>query len=118
MMKVFLLLFLLLPNTVVIAESKRIEVYTTSQIYWDVQMGDTLSSIVYQLVPGPASARKKLMAEIISLNPDAFIDGNPDDLKANIRLWLPNGTHDLSKLSSNNKYSISNFSWGQVIKRK
>ena len=116
-MKYLYLTFLLCIHGTAFAESKHIEVYATSQVYWDVQQGDTLSSIVYQLVPG-TSAREKLMTDILSLNPDAFINGNPDRLKAHVRLWLPNGTQDMQKLSSNSKFRIKNFSWGQVIQRK
>ena len=116
-MKYLYLLILLLPTSA-IAESKRIEVYATSQSYWDVQAGDSLSLIVQQLIAKPSAARQKLMNEILSLNPDAFINANPDRLKAGTRLWLPNGTDDIRKLSSNNRYQIRNFSWGQVIQRK
>ena len=117
-MKYIYLTFLLLLHTTAIAESKRIEVYATSQAYWDVQPGDSLSSIAQQIIAGPASARQKLMKDIMALNPEAFINASPDRLKANVRLWLPNGTHDLRKLSSNSQYRIKNYSWGQVIQRK
>ena len=117
-MKYIYLVILLLSQTTVSAESKRIEVYATSQVYWDVHAGDTLSSIVQQLITKPSSSRQKLTDEILSLNPDAFINSNPDRLKANIRLWLPNGTNDIKNISHNNRYRIKNYSWGQVIQRK
>ncbi|MCW8855703.1 MAG: hypothetical protein OQK76_07040 [Gammaproteobacteria bacterium] len=117
-MKYLYLIILLLLQTSVNAESKRIEVYASSQSYWDVQAGDTLSIIVQHIIAKPSSARQKLMNEILSLNPDAFINANPDRLKAGTRLWLPNGTDDIRKLYSNNRYQIKNYSWGQVIQRK
>lgn len=117
-MKYLYLIILLVLHTAVLAESKRIEVYATSQAYWDVHAGDTLSSIVNQLIAKPSPSRQKLSNEILSLNPDAFINSNPNRLKANIRLWLPNGTNEINKLSSNNKYRIKNYSWGQIIQRK
>lgn len=117
MKTIYLALFLII-HSAAMAESKRIKVYATSQAYWDVQTGDTLSSIVYQLIPGPASARQNLMKEIMSLNPDAFINGRPDRLKANIRLWLPNGAQNMQQFSNNDRYRVKNFSWGQIIQRK
>jgi len=117
-MKYIYLAILLILQTTALAESKRIEVYATSQAYWDVHAGDTLSGIVNQLIKEASPSRDKLSAEILSLNPDAFINANPNRLKANCRLWLPNGTNDMHKLSSNKKHRITNHSWGQVIQRK
>ncbi|MDH5735828.1 MAG: hypothetical protein OEY87_06860 [Gammaproteobacteria bacterium] len=117
-MKYLSLLLLLLLQSTVQAESKRIQVFATSQAYWDVQPGDTLNGIVHQLITGDTSVRQTLMNDILSLNPEAFINGNADHLKANIRLWLPNGSDDIRKLSSNRQYQIKNYSWGQIIQRK
>ena len=117
-MKYLYLVILFILQTTVLAESKRIEVYATSQAYWDVHAGDTLSGIVNQLIKEASPSREKLTGEILSLNPDAFINANPNLLKANYRLWLPNGTNDMNELSSSQKYRIRNYSWGQVIQRK
>lgn len=98
--------------------SKRIEVYSISQNFWDVNTGDTLGEIVNQLLPDNPGKRKALLLKIISLNPDAFIQNSPDQLKDNVRLWLPNSTPVLYKAFDKNKYDIQSFSWGQVYKIK
>jgi len=117
-MKYLYLAILFIAPSTVLAESKTIEVYATSQAYWDVHAGDTLSGIVNQLIKEPSPSREKLSAEIVSLNPNAFINANPNRLKANIRLWLPNGTNDMHNLSSNQTYRITNHPWAQVIQRQ
>ena len=76
----------------------RIEVYPVTQAYWDVKPGETLGEIVKQLLPNNPAMRKRLMNEIVELNPDAFSSSNPDNLKANVRLWLPNHTRAMKIL--------------------
>ena len=100
------------------AESTRIEVYPVSQAFVDVQRGDTLGEIVSELLPVNASRRSRLMAEIVELNPDAFIDKDPNRLKANVRLWLPGHTLGPRKKLDTRKYRIREFSWGYVQQLK
>ncbi|RDH82539.1 MAG: hypothetical protein DIZ80_09645 [endosymbiont of Galathealinum brachiosum] len=97
-------------------QSKRIEVYSISQSFWDVTPGETLGDIVKQLLPENAGLREKLQYQIVELNPDAFSNSNPDNLKANIRLWLPNNAPAMQQVKDKNKYEVKSFSWGQVNK--
>jgi len=99
--------------------SRRIEVYTISQHYWDVKQGDTLSGILEQLLPLNKHMRNSLAGKILQLNPEAFINGNSHRLKSGVRLWLPNHTPYLPSAKDTDRYDIKSFSWGQVhtIKR-
>ena len=99
-------------------QSKRVEVYSISQNYWDVTPGETLGQIVKQLLPDNAGLREKLRRQIVNLNPDAFSNSNPDNLKANIRLWLPNNATAMQQVKDKNKYEVKSFSWGQINKPK
>ena len=117
-MKYFVLLVAVLVSTTAIADSKRIEVYPVSQAYWDVTPGETLGMIVQQLLPNNPGMRKRLMAEILELNPDAFSNSNPDNLKARVRLWLPNHTRAMKNPIDKKKYHIREFSWGYVQRLK
>ena len=100
------------------SNSKRIEVYSISQSFWDVKRGDSLSEIVLQLLPDNTSKREKLFNEILRVNPQAFIQNNPDKLKANVRLWLSNGSAVRETPDLSNKYEIRSFDWGQVYRVK
>lgn len=97
-------------------QPKRVEVYSISQNFWDVTPGETLGDIVKQLLPDNAGLREKLLYQIVTLNPDAFSNSNPDNLKANIRLWLPNNASAMQQVKDKNKYDVKSFSWGQVNK--
>lgn len=113
-MKYFLLIIAATFFNTTLAESKRIEVYTSGISYWDVQPGDTLGEIVARLLPNNSTTRPALMNEIVKLNPDAFIDANPDFLNANTRLWLPGHNQALGTRPDTNKYIIKEFSWGYI----
>lgn len=97
---------------------KRIEVYAISQSVWDVKQGDSLSEIVLQLIPDNVSNREKLFDDILRTNPQAFIKNNPDKLKTNVRLWLPNGSAVRKTPVRSNQYEIRSFDWGQVYRIK
>lgn len=99
-------------------KSKRIEVYSISQSFWDVTPGETLGDIVKQLLPDNPAMRKNLLLEIVKLNPDAFSHSNPDNLKANVRLWLPNNAPAMQSAQDKNRYDVKSFSWGQVYRPK
>ena len=101
-------------NIAIGSDSKRIEVYSISQNYWDVQAGDTLSQIIKQLLPYNPAMRKSLSKEVVSLNPGAFIQNNPDMLKANTRLWLPNNAPKKTSTPDHSKYDVKSFSWGHI----
>ena len=100
------------------AESKRIEVYSLSQNYWDTQSGDTLGGIVKQLLPNNPSMQKKLMSDIISQNPHAFQDDNPDYMLANKRLWLPNRLAQTDSKADPQRTKVESFSWGNIKRPK
>jgi len=94
--------------------SKRVEVYSISQNYWDVTPGETLGDIVKQLLPDNPGLREKLLYQIVELNPDAFSQSNPDNLKANVRLWLPNNAPAMRKVKDKKLFSVKSYNWGQV----
>lgn len=100
--------------TVSHAGSKRIIVYPLSQNYVDTQPGDSLSSIAARLLPNNPQLQQNLMAEILKLNPDAFINHDPDRLLANIRLWLPNQRDNAVRDTNPNHYRVQHFSWGSI----
>ncbi len=116
-----LLIILLVASamaTATFAESKRVVVYPVSQHYWDTKTGDSLSVIAQQLLPNNAMLQKKLMSDILSQNPHAFINNNPNALLANKRLWLhhriaPNDT----KINTKN-IQVESYSWGNIQRPK
>lgn len=109
---------LLLLGLNVHAESKRVEVHPASQAFVDVSRGDTLGEIVSELLPNNVSRRARLMAEIVELNPRAFIDQDPDRMKANVRLWLPGYLSALQQARDSGQYRIREFSWGYIQQRR
>lgn len=98
--------------------SKRIEVYAISQSFWDVTPGETLGDIVKQLLPDNPALRATLLNDIVKLNPDAFSQSNPDNLKANVRLWLPDNASAMRSPVDKSKYDVKSFSWGQIYRSK
>ena len=100
------------------AESKRIEVYALSQHYWDIQSGETLSGIAEQLLPNNPAMQQKLILDLISQNPDAFQDNNPDHMLANKRLWLPNRLAETDSKADPQRTRIESFSWGNIKRPK
>jgi len=89
-----------------------------SQQYWDTQSGETLGEIVTQLLPNNPNMRQKLMADIINLNPDAFLDGDPNQMLANKRLWLPNSTNQTDSKADSKYFEVESFSWGNIKRPK
>lgn len=100
------------------AESTRIEVYPVSQNYRDVNTGDTLGEIAAELLPDTPNLRTRLMREIIESNPEAFIGGDPDRLRTNVRLWLPNSLERPEANSDSNSGIVENYSWGSIRRPK
>jgi hypothetical protein len=105
----------LILSTQVFAESKRVHVYPMTQHYWDVQPGETMADIAAMLLPDSGVHRQKLINEIVRLNPDAFINGNPDRLQSNQRLWLPN---TVTRPVSTRNSKIERFDWGYIKRAK
>lgn len=96
-------------------ESIRVHVYKLSQQYWDVRPGDTLGQIVESLLPADKGKQRLLMRDIIELNPDAFIDGSPHRLRANIRLWLPNALQQRpAQKRTGGNVTVERFDWGSI----
>jgi hypothetical protein len=100
--------------TVSHAESKRIIVYPLTQSYVDTQPGDSLSGVTARLLPSNPQLQQKLMAEILKLNPDAFIEHDPNRLLANVRLWLPNQRDNAVRDTNQKRYRTEHFSWGNI----
>ncbi|MCW8933109.1 MAG: hypothetical protein OQK98_00150 [Gammaproteobacteria bacterium] len=96
------------------SQSKRVEVYSISENFWDVTPGETLGDIVKQLLPDNPGLREKLLYQIVELNPDAFSQSNPDNLKANVRLWLPNNAPAMRQVKDKKLFNVKSYSWGQV----
>ncbi len=116
---IYLIAALLTGNSFLHAsESKRIEVYAISQSFWDVRPGESLSEIVIQLLPEYPAMRKTLMHDIVDMNPSAFIQGDPNQLRAHSRIWLPDHINMLRKRKNANTYHIQSFDWGQVYTPK
>lgn len=99
-------------------KSKRIEVYSLSQNYWDVQYGDTLSSIAHHLLPNNPSKRQALQQDILHLNPDAFIAGQPEKLQAGKRLWLPGYMKQADSKADPATMTVETYSWGNIKRPK
>jgi hypothetical protein len=93
------------------AGSRDIDVYSIDRQYWDVLPGDTLVYIAAALLPGSPQYRQRLMDDILHLNPDAFIDGDPGRLRAHTRLWLPN---TVTTPVTGRNAEIERFDWGYI----
>ena len=98
-------------------ESKRIEVYSLSQNYWDTRYGDTLGDIVHHLLPNNPAKREALKQDIVQLNPQAFINADPEQLLADKRLWLPGYMKQADTKVDPATTTVERYSWGN-IKRK
>jgi hypothetical protein len=98
--------------------SKRIEVYSLSQNYWDTRYGDTLSDIAYQLLPNNPAKRAALQEDILHLNPEAFIGGDPAMLLAGKRLWLPGYMKQADSNADPATTVVETYSWGNIKRRK
>jgi len=100
------------------SESKRIEVYSLSQNYWDTQYGDTLGGIVLHLLPNNPSKHAALKKDIVQLNPHAFINGDPSQLLANKRLWLPGYMKQADSKVNPANTTVETYSWGNIKRQK
>jgi hypothetical protein len=65
------------------------EEYNTDIRYLHVQKGQTLHNIVKQLYPNRIKQWPKITSDIVRLNPHAFINNDPTQMKADVRLTLP-----------------------------
>lgn len=101
-------------NSSTVTESKRIEVYSLSQNYWDVQNGDTLGGIAHHLLPNNPMKREALQQDILHLNPGAFTGGNPAGLLAGKRLWLPGYMKHADSIADPSTTTIETYSWGNI----
>lgn len=94
--------------------SKRIEVYALSQHHWEIQPGDTLGSIVQHLLPNNPTKHAALKKDIVLLNPQAFINGNPELLLAGKRLQLPGYMKQADSIADPARTQVESFSWGNI----
>jgi hypothetical protein len=94
--------------------SKRIEVYSLSQNYWDTQNGDTLGEIVLQLLPNNPAKHEKLEQDIVQLNPGAFIGADADKLLAGKRLQLPGYMKQADSKIDPATTVVEQYSWGNI----
>ena len=58
-----------------------------------------------------------LKQDIVHLNPQAFINGNPEQLLADKRLWLPGYMKQADSKADPETTTVERYSWGN-IKRK
>ena len=98
--------------------SKRIEVYSLSQNYWDTQYGDTLSGIAQYLLPNNPRKRASLQQDILHLNPDAFVGGDPAMLLAGKRLWLPGYMKQADSSADTSTTIVETYSWGNIKRQR
>ncbi|MBT8119182.1 MAG: hypothetical protein KJN89_05640 [Gammaproteobacteria bacterium] len=98
--------------------SKRIEVYSLSQNYWDTQYGDTLSGIAQHLLPNNPRKRAALQQDILHLNPDAFVGGDPAMLLAGKRLWLPGYMKQADSSADPSTTIVETYSWGNIKRQR
>lgn len=94
--------------------SIRVEVYSLSQNYWDTQHGDTLGNIVRHLLPNNPARYQTLKQNIVHLNPHAFINGNPELLLADKRLWLPGYMKQADNKVNPTTTEVERYSWGNI----
>ena len=94
--------------------AKRIEVYALAQNFWDVRPGDTLSTIVQQLLPNNPTKRETLQSDILALNPDAFINGDAELLLADKRLFLPGYMKQADSIADPRTTQVETYSWGNI----
>ncbi len=95
-------------------ESRRIEVYALSQNYRDTRDGDTLGEIVQELLPNNPAKWQRLQQDIVFLNPQAFIDANPDRLLAGKRLRLPGYMKQADSRVDPATITVERYSWGNI----
>jgi len=98
--------------------SIRVEVYSLSQNYWDTRYGDTLSEITRHLLPHKPSKREALEQDILHLNPGAFINGNPEQLLAGKRLWLPGYMKQADSKADPSTTTVETYSWGNIKRQR
>jgi len=65
------------------------EEYNADIRFLHVQKGQTLNNIIRRLYPERKSEWPKLSSDIVRLNPHAFVDSDPQKMKAGVRLKLP-----------------------------
>ena len=106
------------PSTFAGPESKRIEVYSLSQNYWDTRYGDTLGEIAHHLLPNNPAKRATLEQDILHLNPHAFINGDPEQLLAEKRLWLPGYMQHADSKVDSRTTTVEHFSWGNIKRQR
>jgi hypothetical protein len=118
--QVLLPVLLMLLSSNMPAAGKRVYVFQLPQQYWDVVKGDSLSAIAAKLLPAEPDKHHALMQAIYVMNPNAFIGGNRDRLRSDIRLWLPGSglqTHGRHS-STPEDTSTTDFSWGNIKKQR
>ncbi len=99
-------------------ESRRIEVYSLSQNYWDTRYGDTLGEIVIHLLPNNPSKRAALAQDIVHLNPRAFINGDSSQLLADKRLQMPGYMTQADTRADPAVTTVESYSWGNIKRYK
>ncbi len=99
-------------------QSKRIEVYSLSQNYWDTRYGDTLGEIAHHLLPNNPTKCTTLKQDILHLNPQAFISGDPEQLLADKRLWLPGYMKQADSKVNPRTTTVEHFSWGNIKRQR
>ena len=118
-MKLSLLTLLLtMLSQASVAESRRIEVYPLGQQYWDTKKGETLGEIVKRLLPNNPRMHSSLIKDIVALNPDVFHKKDANQMKANIRIWLPSHITRPDTVVNKSQTRVESFVWGNIKRPK
>ncbi len=86
MFKLLIFIFIFGLGSVASAEVSN---YSADIRYLHVQKGQTLHNIVKRLYPSRVREWPKISNEIVRINPHAFVNSDPTQMKAGVRLKLP-----------------------------
>jgi hypothetical protein len=62
--------------------------------------------------------REALQQDILHLNPQAFINGQPEKLLAGKRLWLPGYMKQADSKTNPSTMDVETYSWGNIKRPK
>ena len=91
------------PGSPAFAQTSADDQFDTDVRYLYVQPGQTLHNIVKRLYPGQQKRWPRLKADIVRLNPHAFVRGDARRMKAGVRLTLPTREQDVPLIARKKK---------------
>ena len=89
-----------LPSEASITASDEEDLNTSSSGHYQVKAGQSISRVAMELLPlyPEVSSWRTLMNRLASLNPDAFINGDINKLRADAQLKLPGSTQQVAQV--------------------